>query len=62
MLMHFCSELSDTALELFSSLDTHTQQTYSGVRFAMAQRFGSMANQDATLHELENLHQKPVIS
>ena len=59
MLMHFCSELSDTALEFFSSLDIGTQSTYHRVRFAMAQRFGSMANQEATRHELENLRQKP---
>jgi hypothetical protein len=62
MLMHFCSELSDTALEFVSSLDTHTQQMYNGVRFTMAQRFGSMANQEATRHELENLRQRPAQS
>jgi hypothetical protein len=59
MLIHFCSELSETALEFYGSLDWQTQQTFNGVKCAMAQRFGTMSNVEATRHQLENLRQRP---
>ena len=59
MLIHFCSELSSSALEFYGSLDWPTQQTFDGVKTAMAQRFGSMTSTESTRHQLENLRQRP---
>jgi hypothetical protein len=56
---NFCSELSDTALEFYSSLDAGERDDYEQVMTAMAQRFGTMVNHEAVRSRLEGMRQKP---
>lgn len=56
---NFCSELSDSALEFYSSLDAEERDDYTRVMTAMAQRFGTMVDQEAVRSRLEGMRQKP---